>query len=779
MAQRIARVSLATLLVLALVASPSTMMACGPDFSPPIFTDSEHPDLPLEKFAAGELGVVLPSYAQSYLVVAYRYFSGKRFEASEQKQLLILWNHYLNNEENGLVRKADAGESEWQTALEEIAPFQAANSRRPSTAAHFAMGYPRTYQSYQNCLDDAYHTAAGTLRERAGQFGPNSAAVQSWVSAQLTVFSDCVGAGAAGMPYLPAAADPNLPPVIRADRHYQIAAAYFYAGNWDEAEKRFVRIAGDSSSPWRAIAALVAARCEIRAATLGANDASAEARLNAADAQLRKIIADPSFSSVHAGAQRLRGYVEFRLQPDLRLLELSDAIERDSSPSTLAQDLDDYTKLVRQALQESAASPRKVPLLREKSAMTDWIFAFESGSDDAEAYRVKRWQETRSPAWLTAALTYAQPDTPEVAGLLEAAAQVPTNSAAYLTVAFQADRLLAATGKQAQARRDVDKILAMPRDRLPLSARNLFLALGLKLAENLDDFLRYAPRTAVEAGPGYWMVSQDAQAAVAQPMFDADASIYLTEKFPLGALAAAARSVALPKALRREVAIVAWTRAILLHEETIARELAPIVVGAAPELENAFAPYSSAKNSDARQFAAVFIILHTPGLRPFVSSGYNRMALGAGEQLDTLDQFRDNWWCAMRPSDPAAPRRPDSNYDLGYLSLNQPLLQLYPGGKIPEPSFLDQVQRHAAEKESSALVALPAAPTWLGEQTLAWANRHPADPRVPEALHLVVRSTRYGCADADSGEYSKQAFTLLHRRYPKSEWAERTPYWFH
>ena len=53
-----------------------------------------------------------------------------------------------------------------------------------------------------------------------------------------------------------------------------------------------------------------------------------------------------------------------------------------------------------------------------------------------------------------------------------------------------------------------------------------------------------------------------------------------------------------------------------------------------------------------------------------------------------------------------------------------------------------------------------------------------AHPRVPEALHLAVRATRYGPTDDASHALSKQAFELLHRRYPNSEWAKNTKYYY-
>jgi hypothetical protein len=49
---------------------------------------------------------------------------------------------------------------------------------------------------------------------------------------------------------------------------------------------------------------------------------------------------------------------------------------------------------------------------------------------------------------------------------------------------------------------------------------------------------------------------------------------------------------------------------------------------------------------------------------------------------------------------------------------------------------------------------------------------------VPQALHLAVRATRYGCMNAQSGAASKQAFDLLHRKYPKTEWARKTKFWY-
>src|SRR5437588_6750662 len=85
------------LLALALVAAVSFLLpmrseACGPFFTDAIFIFTKHPDFPLEKFAAGKLGVVKPAWARSYLVVAYRTLSNTPLSEGEAKAVKSLWD---------------------------------------------------------------------------------------------------------------------------------------------------------------------------------------------------------------------------------------------------------------------------------------------------------------------------------------------------------------------------------------------------------------------------------------------------------------------------------------------------------------------------------------------------------------------------------------------------------------------------------------------------------------------------------------------------------------
>jgi hypothetical protein len=82
------------------------------------------------------------------------------------------------------------------------------------------------------------------------------------------------------------------------------------------------------------------------------------------------------------------------------------------------------------------------------------------------------------------------------------------------------------------------------------------------------------------------------------------------------------------------------------------------------------------------------------------------------------------------------------------------------------------------DKELAQLGALKTATGFLGDHVLQRAVKAPNDPDLPWLLHVVVQSTRGGCLDDDAKSLSKRAFTLLHERYAKSEWANKTPYFY-
>ena len=672
-----------------------------------------------------------------------------------------------------------------------------------------------------NCTADAFLTAAHTLDGLIGRFGAANDGVKDWVAAQDQVFSQCEGASSEDFP---AALSSTAPPLLRADRAYQIAAAYFYAGNFEEARRRFAAIAQDSSSPWKAVARLLVARSLIRQATLSSPEPGKadEGKLAEAERQLRQILADPGMKALHPAADHLLGFVEVRLHPAERRQELAARLMHGDSASTLKQDLWDYTLLLDVAIggprfayerfrggaqtREAILSKASNDLAKHRGLddLTDWILTFQNPGADARSHSLERWENTHSLPWLVAAISKAGAESPALPQLLVAADKIQPASPAFDTVTFHALRLRNFAGQNDAVRSRLDQILIRDRGLLPPSALNLFLALRMKVSTSLDDWLKYAVR--VPAGEGIdpaglelpeaagkpWGVSTGSE-----PRFDADASEVFNTMLPVNVLEQAAQSKVLPKGLHAQVALSAWVRALLLGEDDAANRLLRQVEGVLPSVGRDLEGHRHPPTSESMRFDFAWVVLRNPGLSPLLESGVGRskrFAYSGTIQVDRIDDFRDNWWCSLAP----AARSPSSLDEGGtcdwpyssFLSsvnspyfavrtlLCSPLHILYPTGKPSVPLFLNAAQEAAGAEDWKKLQAIGAGPNYLSRVVLEWAQGNLHDPRVPEALALAVRSTRYGCTDKQTTEWSKQVFEVLHKHYPTSEWAKRTPYYF-
>jgi hypothetical protein len=324
------------------------------------------------------------------------------------------------------------------------------------------------------------------------------------------------------------------------------------------------------------------------------------------------------------------------------------------------------------------------------------------------------------------------------------------------------------------ARSQLDKLLATDASSLPESSLNLFRAERMKIATNWDEFLQFAVRIPAGTSTGFQQYGtagvegEDASfpdgVKPRQPAFDVDAVKILNEQTPLHLLLDAAQREAFRGPMRREVATAVWVRAVLLDDDQTAKAVTPLLQDLAPELKQPLQAYADAKDPVSRRFAAVFLILHFPGLRPYVQAGFGRLT-----PTGKIDDFRDNWWCPLQGW------KDTPDYYKVVSNLPEHLQLLYRDG-APKAQFLSPEQRARAQSEWKRLSETPPAPEYLASQTVKWVRKNPDDPRAPEALHLAVRAVRYGCGAAQGA--SKEAFQLLHQKYPNSEWARKTKYWY-
>jgi hypothetical protein len=751
------------LVALALIASVSFLLpyrtrACGPFFTDAIFVYTKHPDFPLESFAAGKLGVLRPSYARSYLVAAYRNLSGNSLSNAEAKGIKSLWDDRLN-------LGWELHDEEWIKAWVEARKKVPGVAAPPEIKAFRNREKPHEYESYLNCQQDAFDNAVATLNDRIKRLGADSPGVKSWVAAQDLVFANC--SEGKHMPAEASTEAPDLPPLLRADRAYQIAAANFYAGSFDEARQQFDSIARDDASPWRDKAAYLAARSLLRKGSFAEKEEEGRPALADAETRLNTIVKDKSLVSVHRPASRLLNLTRLRLRPEEKLHELAKVImKRDASPD-FKQDVWDYTVLLDKFLgdEEDATKLRATATLKSDD-LTDWVITFEAASAEAVTHSLQRWEQKKALPWLVTAI--AKSDGQRADELLSAAAGVDHSSPAFPSLAFHSVRLLIARGRSDEARVMLDKTLAKDRAQLTPSALNLLLGQRMMLAANLDEFLQTAQRKPAglsDDNDGREIPEEEDQtkltAKEAQLFFATDSAAIFNQVMPVTILKDAAQGTILVPNLRRDVTQAALVRAALLDDRDTALQAARVLATLQPELRQFLSAYERAATPDARRFAAAFASLKFPGLRPYVSAG-----VGRATPMNQIDSYRDNYWCAEPPASLSGPPS-NSEAETGK-SKPKP---------VEAPAFL-KASKAVGARQFAALQALGTAPNYLCRIAIDWTEKNPADPRSPEALHLAVRSTRYGCTDKETGRWSKAAYDLLHRRYPNTVWAKNTKYWF-
>lgn len=221
---------------------------------------------------------------------------------------------------------------------------------------------------------------------------------------------------------------------------------------------------------------------------------------------------------------------------------------------------------------------------------------------------------------------------------------------------------------------------------------------------------------------------------------------------PLSVLIKLAKHPELPDYLKARVIQSIWLRAVLLKEEAVASEFAPLLAQALPGLTG-MENYLKAKNPETRLFEAVWLMLKNPGLKPLVEQGQGR-----DTAIDKIDQYRDNWWC-------------DQEFDAKYYDTSA-------STQAVALRFLNETELKQAADENEKIKALTGGANFLAAQTVYWSEQQPKEARLPEALHLAVKATRFGCQNCATAKASKAAFDVLNKRYKNSDWKKQTPYWF-
>ncbi len=184
-------------------------------------------------------------------------------------------------------------------------------------------------------------------------------------------------------------------------------------------------------------------------------------------------------------------------------------------------------------------------------------------------------------------------------------------------------------------------------------------------------------------------------------------------------------------------------RAILLEDLTTAREIAPGLAEAVPELAAGLSRFLAAASDEQAELEAVMLVLRHPGVTPFVHEGVGRMT-----SLDAIERDGFNWWWWDRFEEPSKP-------------------DLLPG-------FISQGDRDQAVAEWKRIRDAGDGYAWLMKRVMAEAQKDSSDPWVEEALFRVI--TALTDVDLQWGRYRMpyelrgqclEAFDTLHQQFPE------------
>ena len=676
------------------------------------------------------------------------------------------------------------------------------------------------YTSIPNCLDDAFRNAADTLQARIDAHGVATIEVRFWLAAQDTVFTACAKR-VPSLPVLPAAA----PDWLQADYRYQQAALAFYNTDYTEAAEAFAAIGRDQASPWHEIAPYLRARALLRRALASKTIAD----LVDARAAARGI--DPA-STLHGAARKLDTMAELRADPDAAGARLAAAVEAPDLTVQAAADFKDLLSLRNGSAPElldwiatfktGAAAPPTPP--DRSGAPLDWARAAETRRAAALAHARERYAASHDVAWMLAALALMQPDDATDAGFLAEAAALDPNAPGTLTALYHRLRLANGAGNPAHVRAQLDRVLA--RNDLTATTRNLFTAERLQVAASLGEFARDSLRRPVclaqsnDCKMGDWGYGLSSNGLFDAPFDKAtvglgDDARYLIDRMALSARMALGEQAALPSAIRMDVALTNFARAVLLQDDGAADTLASKLQTLLPPMAAEFAAVRAGKGPD-KQIAEYIVFAKMPGLRADLLD-YTR-------PVGAVAEFQGNWpnWVVLRQPDPeSAPPAPALYDNAGYdtpdvpagtelgngrrripdvvcdglcgaggfvprlpvfladtaVAANAERRLLPPPGRYGDADVLPQVRAEPFPNIGHPAMSIPAplGSVYMWDALLDFAAKHPKDARVPEVLHWLIHVGHFGQSHNHSG---RRAFQLLRSRYPASKWAKQNPFYY-
>ena len=214
-----------------------------------VFIQHTDTDAPYARFAAGRLGIVQRHLSHSSS--CRRLQHPQRPRGSVPRSRAPLW---LSTTIRRLCCRLARGRRAPQTEPPACAVVRH-SAPLVGWRRHNERKVPgQNWQSFTNCLADAFSNADATLTDRRARYGkPGSPKTRSALPTGSPANSSV--SPTAAVPVKPRSRPPPTHPLwLRQDRAYQTAAAQFYALDYDQAHAGLSRRCADRASPWSQLA---------------------------------------------------------------------------------------------------------------------------------------------------------------------------------------------------------------------------------------------------------------------------------------------------------------------------------------------------------------------------------------------------------------------------------------------------------------------------------------------------------------------------------------------
>ncbi|MBU1256213.1 hypothetical protein KKA49_00820 [Patescibacteria group bacterium] len=227
------------------------------------------------------------------------------------------------------------------------------------------------------------------------------------------------------------------------------------------------------------------------------------------------------------------------------------------------------------------------------------------------------------------------------------------------------------------------------------------------------------------------------------PLLSARLKLYLSNLFSKELSAfIIGNSGFMQKPLKRYLKLTAFNRSFILNDMESANLLAKNIALTDPLLTSAFNQYLNAGSLAKKRLIAAKILVDYPLVYPQIGKNFDEFANMPISNLKQIDNYRRNWvW--------------------GFTCIDDRYK--------PENFYESEVDKKITDTNPI---------NYLMKTVINYMIQNPSysDPKL---LHQIVNVGHYAaCQDEETPDLSRQAFQLLHTRYPNTYWAKQTPYWY-